>query len=346
MGFLDEVLITVRSGNGGDGCVSFRREKFIPRGGPDGGDGGDGGNVIAIATEEMASLVDYRSQKVLKATHGASGKANNQTGKRGADLILKTPLGTVISDRDSGEILADLIHHGQRALLIHGGRGGKGNQHFATSTNRTPRYAQSGQPGKALRLLLSLKSLAAIGLVGLPNVGKSTLLSRLTKARPKIDRYPFTTLVPNLGVLVFDHQHSLVIADIPGLIEGASEGRGLGHRFLKHVERSRFLLHVIDITYQPTEDLLEDFYTLRSELAAFDQKLMDKPLIVIINKMDLYRTEHRNVDMLGSAFEKMGISSLPISAFTGKGLKKLKDVLFSTYFCRTKSSAHPLSSWN
>jgi GTP-binding protein len=324
MGFLDEAFITARSGDGGRGCVSFRREKYIPKGGPDGGDGGDGGNVIARAVGRLHTLTEYSAQKYLKARNGEPGRGKNQSGKSGADLILEVPLGTIIEDRDTGEVLADLVDEGQEVFLIPGGSGGRGNQHFATSTRRVPRIAEPGTPGQEKRLTLSLKILADIGLIGLPNVGKSTLLSRLTMARPRIDNYPFTTLVPNLGVMALDDHTSVVIADIPGLIEGASQGRGLGIRFLRHIERTKLLLHILDITYPVHEDLLEDFHLLRKELARYSPELLGKPLLVLINKMDLYGPEMRDVERLWKRLKELGFDPLPISAKTGAGLVDLE----------------------
>lgn len=329
MAFLDEAVITARSGDGGKGCVSFRRERFVPKGGPDGGDGGDGGDIIVRATKALYTLTDYRSRRLQKARNGEPGKGKSRTGRNGADLILKVPVGTLIKDHDSGETLADLIRDEQEIVLIPGGRGGKGNEHFATSTNRAPRMAQPGIPGQEKSLGLTLKLLADIGLIGLPNAGKSTLLSRLTMARPRVDSYPFTTIVPNLGVITFDDESTLVLADIPGLIEGASSGRGLGHRFLKHIERTNLLLHLLDITYQPEhEDILEDFLTIRHEMIAYNPALAQKPYLVLINKMDLFRPGHRDLKRLQEAFEEVGAESLPISALEGEGLGELKEMIF------------------
>ncbi|UCB51396.1 MAG: GTPase ObgE [Deltaproteobacteria bacterium] len=327
MGFVDEAVISVRSGDGGRGCISFRRAKYVPKGGPDGGDGGNGGNVIIRATKRLHTLTDYSPRKHFKAQNGRPGRGKDQTGKDGKDVILEVPLGTIIYDQESGQLLADLIKEDQEIFLIPGGKGGKGNQHFATSTNRTPRIAQPGLPGQEKILKLSLKYIADIGLIGLPNAGKSTLLSRLTKARPRIDSYPFTTLVPNLGVIIFDDESTLIMADIPGLIEGASEGRGLGHRFLRHIERTRLLLHLIDITYVPEDELLEDFFTLKNELTKFDPSLMQKDEMVLINKIDIRSPEHRNIESITTALEEMGIDALPISALTGEGLDEVKQVL-------------------
>ena len=331
MGFLDEVVIWARSGDGGRGCVSFRREKFIPKGGPDGGDGGNGGSIIVRATDRLFTLTKYASSKYFKARNGEPGRSKNQSGKNGTDLLFEVPLGTIIEDLDTGELLADLIYDNQEAFLISGGKGGKGNQHFATSTNRAPRFAQPGLPGREKRLKLSLKFLADIGLIGLPNAGKSTLLARLSTARPKIASYPFTTIFPNLGVLTCDDEMSLVIADIPGLIEGASQGRGLGHRFLKHIERTELLLHLLDITYQPDEDILGDFHMLRREMAAYNPALVEKPQMVLINKMDLYGTEHRDLVSLRKALKGIGLECLPISALTGDGIEELKRIILEKW---------------
>ena len=324
MVFLDEAVITARSGDGGKGCVSFRREKFVPKGGPDGGNGGDGGSVIARATKRLYTLRDFSRRRYFRAGNGGPGRGKSQSGRNSPDCIIETPVGTIIQDDETGEILADLIEDNQEIVLLSGGKGGKGNQHFATSTNRAPRMAQPGLPGQEKRLRLTLKLLADIGLIGLPNAGKSTLLSRLTMARPKIDSYPFTTIVPNLGVINFDDEKTLVMADIPGLVEGASSGRGLGDRFLKHIERTNLLLHILDITYKPGRDTLEDFLTLRHEMGTFAPALVDKPFFVAINKIDLYGQGHRDLGELRKALEGRGIESLPISALTGEGLEELK----------------------
>jgi GTP-binding protein len=327
MGFVDEAVISVQSGDGGRGCVSFRREKYIPKGGPDGGDGGNGGDVIIRAAKRLHTLTDYSLRKHFKAQDGRPGRGKSQTGKDGKDIILEVPLGTIIYDEESGELLADLIQENQEIFAIPGGKGGKGNQHFATPTNRAPRIAQPGLPGQKRTIRLSLKYLADIGLIGLPNAGKSTLLSRLTNARPRIDRYPFTTLVPNLGVLVLDDGRALTMADIPGLIDGASEGRGLGHRFLRHIERTRLLLHLIDITYLPVHDLLEDFFSLENEMEKFDPSLTKKDQMVLINKIDIRSPEHRKIESIITALDEMGVDAVPISALTGEGLGEVKQVL-------------------
>ena len=332
MDFVDEASITARSGDGGRGCVSFRREKFIPKGGPDGGNGGKGGSVIIRATREHHTLRDYRFRRSFKAGNGKPGRGKNQTGKDGKDVFIEVPLGTVVYDSDTGAVIGDLIEDNQEILIMPGGMGGKGNQHFATSTHRTPRFAQPGLPGVEKRLKLSLKFLADVGIIGLPNAGKSTLLSHLTESRPKIDSYPFTTLVPNLGVIVFDGEKTLTIADIPGLIEGASEGRGLGLRFLKHIQRTRLLLHLIDITHSSPQYPLEDYHTLRNEMEKYDPALLRKDQMVLINKIDIRSNSDRKISTIKKALEEIGLEVLPISALTGKGLKALKEALSRKFF--------------
>jgi GTP-binding protein len=332
MGFIDEVLITVRSGDGGKGCVSFRREKFIPRGGPDGGDGGRGGSVLFRATERLATLLDFKYRRLFKARNGEPGRGRNQTGKNGKDIVIEVPPGTLLYDEETGQEIADLVRDEQEVLILEGGQGGRGNQHFATSTNRAPRMAQPGISGQEKRLRLSLKYLADIGLIGLPNAGKSTLLSRITTAKPKIADYPFTTLIPNLGVMTLAGDKNLTVADIPGLIEGASEGKGLGHRFLKHIERTRLLLHVMDITFTPAQALLEDFFVVRKELEDYHVDVAGKDQMVVINKIDLYSSQHRDVREVKKALQDLGLESYPVSALTGKGLEDLKKALFRKFF--------------
>ncbi|MEE4353494.1 MAG: GTPase ObgE [Desulfatiglans sp.] len=331
MNFLDEAAITVVSGDGGKGCVSFKREKFIPRGGPDGGDGGDGGSVIFRASKRLHTLADFKQRRLLRAGHGKHGRGNNQSGKSGADLIVEIPLGTVVKDGETNETLFDLTIDAQEVIVATGGKGGKGNRHFASSTNRAPRFAQQGLPGCRKGLTLSLKFLADIGLVGLPNAGKSTLLSSLSMAHPKIDSYPFTTIRPNLGVMSFEDERAMVIADIPGLIQGAGSGRGLGHRFLKHIERARLLLHLLDITHQSPQDILEDFHVVRKEMEIFNPALLDKPYVVLINKIDLCGTGCRDLGQLQDALDEICVESLPISALTGEGLEELKGFVFNKW---------------
>jgi GTPase len=331
MAFLDEVVVWARSGDGGTGCVSFLREKYKPKGGPDGGDGGKGGSVFAKAVGANYSLSNYVSKRKLRARNGEPGKGKNRSGRGGADLVLEVPPGTLIHDAESGELIAELMDDGQEVLLIPGGRGGKGNQHFATPTRRAPRYAQAGQPGHEKALRLTLKFIADIGLIGLPNVGKSTILSRLTMARPKIDDYSFTTLTPNLGIMDLDEGRPLVVADIPGLIEGAGEGRGLGHRFLKHVERTKLLLHVLDITFQPQHELLEDFETVRREMERFNPELAGKPVIVLMNKIDLPSSVCRDPETLRLALKHLGFEAFAVSALTGEGLDALKKAVAGVF---------------
>lgn len=332
MDFLDEALITAKSGDGGRGCVSFRRARFIPKGGPDGGDGGRGGDVIIKATERLNSLLEFRYRRLFRAKNGQPGRGRNQTGKDGTDIEIEVPPGTMVEDADTGETVVDLVQDEQEFLLLKGGKGGWGNQHFATSTNRAPRKAQPGLPGEERRFRLILKTLAHVGLIGLPNAGKSTLLSRLTTARPKIADYPFTTVIPNLGVIVFDEDKSLTVADIPGLIEGASQGRGLGHRFLKHIERTKLLLHLIDITRDSEHGLLEDFDRVKEELEAYSASLAQKLQLVVITKMDLYRSAHRDVHDVMEALEKKGYRAFPVSALTGEGLEDVKKALRKEFF--------------
>jgi GTP-binding protein len=327
--FLDEAVITVQSGNGGRGCISFRRERFIPRGGPDGGDGGDGGSVYIRASPHCYTLADFISKRHFRARNGMPGEGKNKTGKNGSDVVIEVPPGTVVIEEETGHIIADLILSDQQVLIAAGGKGGKGNKHFATSTNRAPRRSQPGLPGRTLKVMLSLKHLADVGLIGLPNAGKSTLLSTLTTADPRIGDYPFTTLTPNLGVIPYDDGGILTVADIPGLIEGASRGKGLGHRFLKHIERTRILLHIIDLTRPVVENgILEDFSSLLLELGRYDSTLMEKEQVVLLNKKDVHQPGvHRDIARMRLELEGKGFESLVISALTGDGLEDLKTLL-------------------
>ncbi len=327
MGFLDEAVITVISGDGGKGCVSFRKEKYIPKGGPDGGDGGNGGSVRIHATKTLHSLIDFSSQRRRKAPNGEPGKGKNQTGKNGADITLVVPVGTVVQDFYTNEILCDLVRDEQEMLLLLGGTGGKGNRHFATSTRQAPKISQPGLPGQEKKVRLSLRFLAEIGLIGLPNAGKSTLLARLSMAHPKIDDYPFTTLVPNLGVMKFEDETAVTIADIPGLIQGASQGKGLGHRFLKHIERTHLLLHLLDITYNAKKDVLEDFDIVMEEIQSYNPLLARKPQMVVVNKMDLYKPGHRHLKELRNALQKRGVTAVAVSAKNGNGMDNLKKAI-------------------
>ena len=286
MKFIDEVRIHVIAGDGGRGCVSFRREKFVPRGGPSGGNGGNGGDVVAIADPQLTTLLDLRYQKLYKAGRGQHGMGSDCHGHRGDDRVIKVPVGTMIRDGATGELIGDLQAAGERVTVARGGRGGKGNAHFVSSTNRSPRFAQPGEPGEERELDIELRLLADVGIIGLPNAGKSTLISVISSVRPKIADYPFTTLVPNLGVVGYDDK-SFVVADIPGLIEGAHQGHGLGHKFLRHVTRTSLLIHLIDGSQIDPDDSLKDWRTVNEELALFDPALAQKPQIVVINKIDL-----------------------------------------------------------
>ena len=337
--FLDEVVIKVKSGDGGNGCISFRREKYIPKGGPDGGDGGKGGDIIVKANSGIYSLAHFAFKKFFEAKRGAHGRGKNCSGKDGKSLILEVPVGTVIKDEDTGEIIADLTQDGQQIVVAKGGKGGRGNQHFATATYRTPRIAEPGKPGQERRIRLILKSIADIGLIGFPNVGKSTLLAAMSRAKPKIASYPFTTLHPNLGVLSFeDRNFSIIMADIPGLIKGAHEGKGLGHRFLRHIERTNLLLFVLDITFVPKTYLVEDFEIIKEEIKKYNPALLQKPLIIAINKIDIYDTSvHRSIQQLQEYFNNKGLVSFPISAKTGQGIKELKEGIYKLWSFKKRS---------
>lgn len=320
--FVDEVDIFVKAGDGGAGCVSFRREKFVPRGGPDGGDGGDGGSVWLEADRAITTLLDYHYQRHHEAQRGQHGKGSGKHGASGADSVLKVPLGTTVSDRDTGEPLGDLTFHGQRCQVVQGPRGGRGNARFASSTNRAPRRADLGKPGAGRWIRLQLKLLADVGVIGFPNAGKSTLVSRVSAATPKIADYAFTTIVPTLGVVRVDDQRSFVIADLPGLIAGAAEGKGLGHRFLRHAERTRLLIHLIDLDPATGRDPVEDYTMIQDELHAYSPELADRPQVVVANKVDLPDTEHR-CRLLERFCLSSGLPFLAISARTGQGLPAL-----------------------
>jgi GTP-binding protein len=284
--FIDEAVISVRAGDGGNGCVSFRREKYVPKGGPDGGNGGHGGHVIFVADENVNTLLDFRGNPIWRAQPGEHGRGKQQSGLAGADLVIKVPPGTVIIDTETDEILADL-GPGDRAVIAKGGRGGWGNEHFKSSTNQAPKAADPGEPGEQRKVKLELKLIADVGLVGLPNAGKSTLLSAITSARPKIADYPFTTLVPQLGIAELDSKRRLVIADIPGLIEGASEGAGLGHEFLRHIERTRILVHLLDAAPIDGSNPADNYRMIRAELGNYSSLLAEKDEVIVLNKLDL-----------------------------------------------------------
>lgn len=322
--FADRARIFVRSGKGGDGHVSFRREKYVPAGGPDGGDGGRGGDVIFEVDEGLNTLIDFRNVRKYKAEDGEPGGKKNCRGKDGQDIIIKVPQGTVIKEAESGKVIVDMSGENRKVVLLQGGKGGNGNQHYATSTMQAPKYAQPGQPAKELELLLELKMIADVGLVGFPNVGKSTFLSRVTNARPKIANYHFTTLNPNLGVVDLEGTKGFVIADIPGLIEGASEGVGLGHEFLRHIERTKVIIHIVDAAGTEGRDPVADIYAINKELEAYNPDIAKRPQVIAANKIDaIYDTGNSPVEAIKKEFEPMGIAVYPISAVSGQGVKEL-----------------------
>ncbi len=324
--FADSARIIIKSGKGGDGHVSFRREKYVPNGGPDGGDGGKGGDVIFQVDEGLNTLSDFRHRRKYAAQPGEEGRKRNCHGKNGEDIIIKVPEGTVIKEAESGKVIADMSGDNRRQVILKGGRGGNGNQHYATSTMQAPKYAQPGQPSIELEVILELKVIADVGLVGFPNVGKSTLLSRVTNADPKIANYHFTTLNPNLGVVDLDDAKGFVIADIPGLIEGASEGVGLGHAFLKHIERTKIMIHMVDAASTEGRDPIADIYAINKELEAYNPDLARKPQVIAANKIDAIYVEEGSenpVERLKNEFEPKGIRVFPISAVSGQGIKEL-----------------------
>lgn len=324
MKFIDEVTIIVQSGDGGRGCVSFRRERFIPRGGPDGGDGGKGGDVVFHVTPRKRTLYHLRFKKQYQAPGGGHGQGSQRAGRGGDDLVIEVPVGTLVTDTETGRVLFDLTEPDQRAVVACGGRGGQGNARFKTSTNRAPRFAQPGEPGQTLTLKLELKLLADVGIIGLPNAGKSTLISILTAAQPKIANYPFTTLTPNLGVVKLPELEPFVVADIPGLIEGAHGGAGLGVRFLKHVERTRILLHLIDAAAIDPDDPLAAYRTVNHELAMYSPMLAQKPQLVVLNKLDIDGAPEL-ADKFRQALPDLEI--LRISAATYQGVDAVKSAL-------------------
>ena len=318
--FLDTVVIYCKAGNGGNGCVSFHREKYVAKGGPDGGDGGQGGSIYIIADNSLNTLIDYRYNQHFRAVNGEHGKGNNMFGSKGEDIVLRVPCGTVVKDAETDHIIADVFRDGEKILLLKGGRGGRGNAKFCTPTRRSPAFAENGEVTIERKLRLELKTIADVGLVGFPNVGKSTLLSVISAARPKIANYHFTTLSPNLGV-VKHYDTSFVVADIPGLIEGASDGAGLGHEFLRHVERVRLIVHIVDVSGSEGRDPVQDYLTIRSELKNYSEKLYELPEIVVANKIDLVE----DGKVLKDFSEKIGKEVFPISAVTTNGVKKVVD---------------------
>ena len=321
MKFIDEAMITVQSGDGGKGCLSFRREKFIPRGGPDGGDGGKGGDIILSTTSRKRTLYQFRYQRHFKAKNGAHGQGKQKTGKKGQNLFIELPPGTLVIDADTGHLIKDLVDPGETFVIVKGGRGGQGNTRFKTSTHRTPRFAQPGEPGETRTLKLELKLLADVGIIGLPNAGKSTLIAAISSARPKIANYPFTTLTPSLGVVQTDWAEPFVVADIPGLIKGAHQGTGLGIKFLRHIERTRILVHLIDVSSIDPDDPLREYHTINQELVMYDEKLVQKPQIVVLNKLDLPGVR-KAAEIFQSAVKDKKVAF--ISALTGQGLEQLK----------------------
>lgn len=319
--FYDQAKIYVKGGDGGAGMVAFRREKYVPEGGPSGGDGGRGGSIVFVGDEGLRTLVDFRYKRHYKGERGEHGQAKNMSGRSGADTVLRIPVGTVVLDDASGETLADIIEHGQRVVVAAGGRGGRGNARFMSNTNKAPTIAENGEPGAELWLRLELKLLADVGLVGFPNVGKSTIISKVSAARPKIADYHFTTLIPNLGVVDIEDGESFVMADIPGLIEGAHTGAGLGHEFLRHTERTRLILHVLDISGSEERDPLEDLRIIQDELRLYSPALAERPVIIVANKMDIPGAEE-NLQRLKEAVEGQH-KIFAVSAATGEGLQAL-----------------------
>ncbi len=342
--FIDQVKIYVKAGDGGDGCVSFRREKYVPRGGPDGGDGGQGGDVFLEASSELSTLIDLRYQQHYMIKRAENGSGQNRSGKNSPDLIIPVPVGTTVRDAQTDEPIADLTEAGQRALIVRGGRGGRGNSHFKSPTRQAPRIAEPGQKGEERWLQLELKLLADIGLVGLPNAGKSTLISVISAARPKIADYPFTTLEPNLGVVTWggtrDQEYHFTVADIPGLIEGAHEGKGLGIQFLKHIERTLLLLHLVDVSEMGSEDPVHDFEVVRAELSSYHQTLAEKPFMVAATKIDV-AGEGEKKERLRRYCKQRKIPFFEISAATGKGIKPLIRTLGNQVELLRKTRATP-----
>ena len=325
--FIDEARITVRAGDGGDGKVAWRREKYVPMGGPAGGDGGNGGSVILQVDEGLSTLLDFRYRHDYQAESGERGGSKDMYGRNGKDLLLRVPAGTMVFDEESGRLLADLQIHGKQYVAARGGRGGRGNIHFATSTDRAPRHSEPGTPGYERKIRLELKLLADVGLLGFPNVGKSSLIAKVSAARPKIADYPFTTLIPNLGMVRLSNERSFVVADVPGIIEGAHEGAGLGHRFLRHVERTRVIVHMLEVSLVPGRTPLRDYQTLRKELKLYDENLAGRSEIVVLNKIDLPEVK-KKLPALSKAFARKGKKVLGISTVTGEGIKPLLETIW------------------
>lgn len=325
--FIDKAKIYVKGGDGGNGIVSFRREKYVPHGGPNGGDGGCGGNVVLKVDNGLKTLMDFRYKKHYKASRGEHGKGDNKHGKNADDMILRVPPGTIVKDAETKEVLGDLVEDGETLIVAKGGRGGRGNARFATANKRAPKFAEKGEPGEERWIILELKLIADVGLIGFPNVGKSTLLSRVSEAKPKISNYHFTTTRPNLGVVKIDHGESFVLADIPGLIEGAHKGVGLGYEFLRHIERTKILIHVLDVSGVEGRDPLDDFEKINTELSRYSKVLAQRPQIIAANKMDL-EEGRRNFERVKNVLTNRGYKVFPISAVTGEGLKELMSYAF------------------
>jgi len=324
MKFVDEARVYVQAGNGGNGCVSFRREKFVPRGGPNGGNGGKGGDVLLFVDSNLSTLLDFHYQRHYKAKRGQHGKGKDQDGRDAPDLVLRVPAGTVVKDGETSDVLGDLTVSGRHMVIAKGGKGGRGNKKFATSTNRAPRIAEQGELGEKRWIVLELKLIADVGIIGFPNAGKSTLISRISSARPKIADYPFTTLVPNLGVVRHHDGKDFVVADLPGLIEGAHKGSGLGIQFLRHIERTRLSMHMLDLSDLPSREPIQDYLAVMKEMGAYDPSLPAKPQVIALNKIDLPEARGK-VSGLISYFKRKGIKAFPISAATGEGIKPLLD---------------------
>ncbi|HMQ68944.1 MAG TPA: GTPase ObgE [Ignavibacteria bacterium] len=326
--FLDQAKIHLKSGAGGNGCVSFRREKFVPKGGPNGGDGGKGGDIIFKASPQLSTLIDFRYKAHYRAKKGGNGEGGLKTGKSAEDTVIMVPCGSIIKDIETGKVIAELLEDGDKKVILKGGRGGKGNNHFKNSTNQAPRMAQPGEEAQEMTVLIELKLIADVGLVGFPNAGKSTLISKISSAKPKIANYAFTTLVPNLGIVKYTEYNSFVVADIPGIIEGASDGKGLGFQFLRHIERTRLLLFLIDSTNLENaklkKDILKDYNTLLNELKTYEAELIDKPRIICFTKTDAISEE------LKAKIEKLKLKEdkILISSITGENLKELKDMIW------------------
>jgi GTP-binding protein len=337
--FIDQVKIEVKAGDGGNGCLAFRREKYVPRGGPSGGDGGRGGDVILVASEHHNTLLHFRFNPEHKAERGRHGEGSNRTGRDGASIEVPVPVGTVIYDDETGEVLHDFTKPGDRFIVAKGGRGGRGNQHFATPTHQAPTEHEPGHPGEFKNLRLELKLLADVGLVGFPNAGKSTLISRVSAARPKIADYPFTTLVPNLGVVLAGDE-TFVVADIPGLIEGAHEGRGLGDQFLRHIERTKLLVHLVDVSEASGRDPAHDFDVILSELANFSPAVAEKPMIVVASKIDVAQDGQR-IESVRARAKEAGLPFYEISSVTGEGIEQLKFAMAQAALHPAEAAPHP-----